>query len=397
VVGRAGAARVFLTLLVASATACQALVAVGDYDFEPAREESRPLSDPSDASAGLDASPGADASAATPDASAAAQQPDAAPPPSCRGPRCLIDTCAGCLVAGRCVPAGQALPSNPCLVCDPEQSVSGYSIAVGNACGAEASACSAPDRCDADGFCAPHDLPEGTPCADASGAACDVADTCDGAGACVDRRADDGTPCDDGQFCTTNDQCLGAQCVAGGPRQCAENEQCVEDADACECAGCAVDGACLPRGARDGRPCFVCDPERSRTALSPEEGVVCGDPDGECFGARTCDANGDCRSRPLGVGAACGSPLGSDCSGPDGCDGNGSCSPNDASDGTPCEDGLFCTESDSCQGGACFSGDPVLCANGLECNENDGCACPSGFVECPDGTCRRRCGDFEIP
>jgi hypothetical protein len=384
-------------MLVASATACQAVLGVGDYDFEPAREEAHPLSDPPDASAGLDAGPGADASAATPDAGAAAQQPDTAPPSSCRGPRCLGDTCAGCLVGGRCVPAGQALPSNPCLVCDPAQSVNGYSIAIGNSCGAEASPCSARDSCDADGFCAANDLPEGTPCGDASGIACDMADTCDSAGACVDRRADDGTSCEDGLFCTTSDHCQAGQCVAGGPLLCADNEQCVEDADACECGGCAVDGACLPAGARDGRLCFVCDPQRSRTALSPEEGAVCGDPDGECFGARTCDANGDCRSRPLRVGAACGSPFGTDCSGPDGCDGNGACSPNDASDGTFCEDGLFCTQSDTCQGGACFSGDPVSCGNGFECNEQDGCACPSGFDECPDGTCRRRCDDSQIP
>jgi hypothetical protein len=383
-------------MLMASATACQAVLGVGDYDFEPAPGEAHPLSDAPDASADLDASAGTDASAAMLDA-AAAREPDAAPPAPCLGPRCLVDTCEGCLVGARCVPTGQVLPSNPCLVCDPASSVNGYSVAVGEPCGAEASACSARDSCDADGFCAPNHLPEGTPCGDASGVACDVPDTCDSAGACVDRRADDATPCEDGQFCTTGDQCQAGQCASGGPLLCAENEQCVEDADACECAGCSVDGACLPAGARDGRLCFVCDPQRSRTALSPDEGAVCGDPDGECFGARTCDANGDCQSRPLGAGAACGSSSSTDCSGPDGCDGSGACSTNDATDGTFCEDGLFCTQSDTCQDGACFSGDPLGCDNGLECNELDGCACPSGFFECPDGTCRRRCGDFDLP
>lgn len=381
-------------MLGVGAAACQAVLGVGDYGFEPALEESHPLADAPDASVDLDASPGTDAP--TLDADAAAAEPDAGPP-QCSAPRCRVDTCEGCLVGARCVPEGQSLPSNPCLVCDPAQSVNGYSVAVGSPCGADASACSARDSCDADGFCAPNDLPEGTPCGDASGAACDVSDTCDAAGVCTDRRADDGSPCEDGQFCTTGDQCQAGQCVSGGARLCGDNQQCVEDADACQCAGCAVDGVCLPAGAGDGRPCFVCDPERSRTALSPDEGAVCGEPEGECFGARTCDANGDCRSRPLGVGTGCGSSSSSDCSGPDSCDGNGACSPNDASDGSLCDDGLFCTGSDACQGGACFSGGTVFCRNGLECNELDRCSCPSGFFECPDGVCRRRCGEFEIP
>lgn len=402
--GEARGAFVLLAALALGAVRCQAVLGVDAYDFEPASEDAHPLAKAPDAGAGLDAGPaldgfepedggGASPGALAADAAAAPDGPVVLP---CEGPGCTPPACDGCVVGERCVPAGQALPFSPCLVCDPAQSASGYSIGVGNACGEQASACSAPDTCDAEGFCAPNDLPAGTPCGDATGPACDAADTCDGAGACVDRRAGDGTPCEDGLFCTTGDQCLAGACASGGPLPCGDNQQCAEDADACVCSGCVVDGACLPAGARSGT-CFVCDPRRNTSAFSPDEGAVCGNPDGECFGVRTCNSSGDCVSRPLGAGAACGSPFGSDCSGPDSCDGNGFCSPNDAADGEPCSDGLICTGFDSCQGGTCFSGDPVFCGNGLECNELDGCSCPSGFSECADGTCRRFCSGGEIP
>lgn len=383
-----------LTAFAASALGCQAVLGVGDYAFEPALEQGPSLSDAADASAGLDASSGE----AVPGVSSAAElppTPDAGLALACSDPGCEPTACSGCVVGARCVPRGQTLPSNPCLLCDPLQSASGYSIAFGASCGAGTSACSEPDTCDADGACAPNDLPRGTACA-AAADACDAADTCDGLGACVDRRADDGTTCEDGLFCTTGDQCQAGQCASGTPLGCGENQQCVEGARACQCAGCQVDGVCFPPGASDGRVCFVCDPQRNTAALSPNEGALCGPSEGECFDARACNASGDCTSRPLPPGTACGSPFGSDCSSPDSCNGAGFCNPNDL-DGTLCDDGSVCTIGDSCQGGACFPGSAVSCDNGQACNELNGCACPSGLEECVDGSCRRFCGDFEQP
>jgi hypothetical protein len=261
VLGEARGAFVLLAAFALGAVRCQAVLGVDAYDFEPASEDAHPLAKAPDAGAGLDAGPaldgfepedggGASPGALAGDAAAAPDGPVVLP---CEGPGCAPPACDGCVVGERCVPAGQALPFSPCLVCDPAQSASGYSIGVGNACGEQASACSAPDTCDAEGFCAPNDLPAGTPCGDATGPACDAADTCDGAGACVDRRAGDGTPCEDGLFCTTGDQCLAGACASGGPLPCGDNQQCAEDADACVCSGCVVDGACLPACGRPQR------------------------------------------------------------------------------------------------------------------------------------------------
>jgi hypothetical protein len=105
----------------------------------------------------------ADGGSAGPDGlagDAAVAPPDGPVMLPCGGPDCEPPAYDGCVVGVRCVPAGQALPVNPCLVCDAVQSASGYSIAVGKACGEEASACSARDTCDADGFCAPNGLQE---------------------------------------------------------------------------------------------------------------------------------------------------------------------------------------------------------------------------------------------
>lgn len=372
--------------LAAAASSCQVVIDVGDYHFDVEREETPNLPDSPDASsepppaspapAGPD--PGAPGRALDAGTDGGDGLTDAATP--------TPDTCDGCRVGTGCVAAGQSLSSNPCLVCDPAQSKSAYSIAVGRRCGDAASACSEQDRCDADGACAPKHLPEGTACNTVSAGAepviaCDLPDTCDGAGTCVDRRAGDSTPCEDGQFCTTGDQCLAGQCAAGGPLSCGENQLCVEGARACQCAGCNVNGVCYPAGAGDGNPCFVCDPARSSTAFSASEGARCGDPDGECFGPRTCDSIGQCLSRPLGAGIPCGDQSTTACSGPDSCNGSGTCTPNHIGDFTSCEDGLFCTEGDFCQGGACTSGNQRFCGSQGFCIEEQGCVCFGQFCE----------------
>lgn len=376
-VARGGAAGGWFSLL-AGVLSCQVVIDLDGYQFAPAREEPLPLSNQPDASRAGEADDAGPSDGGFGALDAGSVAPDASVGTPCVEPACAPgDGCDGCVVGGRCVAAGEALPSNECLVCDPAQSASGYSIAFGKSCGAEATACSAQDTCDEQGFCAPNDLREGEACGAGAelGKAlpCDEPDSCDGAGTCVDRRSADGVGCEDGAFCTTGDQCLGGQCVPGGPLQCAENQICVEEADACQCAGCEKGGVCYPAGAADG--CFVCDPLRDRTAFSPAEGTRCGDPEGECFGPRTCDATGQCVSRPLEPGAACGDPSDTDCTDPDSCDGSGTCRPNHITDGSFCEDGLTCTELDSCFGGSCVAGPPVRCGPREFCLEGAGCVC----------------------
>jgi len=66
-----------------------------------------------------------------------------------------------------------------------------------------------------------------------------------------------------------------------------------------------------------------------------------------------CDA-GSCVEEPLAMGAPCGSPMPTGCSGPDACDGAGMCAPNDAPDGAPCGDcPLGAGLCAACLGGMC--------------------------------------------
>ena len=162
------------------------------------------------------------------------------------------------------------------------------------------------------------------------------------ADACEPDPVADDTPCDDGLYCTDSDVCAGGVCVGGPDRDCsAEDDQCNdgmcnEDADACE-----------PDPVADDTPC--------------DDGLYCTDSDvcagGVCVGgpARDCSAEGDqCNDGVCNEGADV-------------------CEPDPVADDTSCDDGLYCTVTDTCQAGNCEgTGDP--CPDGTVCNEeNDSC------------------------
>ncbi|HEY2773809.1 MAG TPA: hypothetical protein VGK20_07130 [Candidatus Binatia bacterium] len=189
-----------------------------------------------------------------------------------------------------------------------EQSASCVNTPNSNACD-DGLFCTTGDTCSA-GSCGgqPKNCSDNNDCTD---------DSCDEAGKkCV--NTNNTAPCDDGKFCTEGDTCSGGAC-SGTPKTCNDNNDCTDDS--CDEAG----SQCV--NAPNTNPC--------------DDGIF-------CDGTDTC-ANG-----------ACGH-SGNPCPGPDG-DGNcaescnedaQNCSANDA-DGSPCDDGLFCTENDSCQSGVCF-------------------------------------------
>jgi hypothetical protein len=218
------------------------------------------------------------------------------------------------------------------------------------------------------------------------------------AGACVPEPSPAGTPCDDGYFCSEGDQCAGGECIPGAPRDCGAPSSCsvgyCNEASK-SCAGVAVE---------DGAPCDEGDPCIQGAAC---KGGVCGGGtkldcsgfDGPCS-VGLCAADGQCATAPANEGAAC--PLGGSdpCQG--GVCGGGSCNPTPGPDGTPCDDGLYCTSADACVGGACQGGAPVVCPSpgGCfvgQCDEankaclvvtgNDGAACDDGSVCTSSSTC----------
>ncbi|MBK6518530.1 MAG: hypothetical protein IPG04_31450 [Polyangiaceae bacterium] len=170
-------------------------------------------------------------------------------------------------------------------------------------------------------------------------------DTCDN-GSPVHTPVGTGTGCDDGLFCTATDQCNASGACVGAGDPCSGGSEC---ANACnEVANNCFDAAATP----------------------------------------------------------CGSNTDDACTNPDTCDGAGNCQVNHASNGTVCNDNVFCNGADQCNNGACttHAGDP--CVGGPACNNvcnenNDNCfvaastACgDSSNTECtnPDtcngsGTC----------
>src|SRR5207244_3177174 len=90
-------------------------------------------------------------------------------------------------------------------------------------------------------------------------------------------------------------------------------------------------------------------------------GATCRPSAGVCDVAETCD--GDIATCPADGFATAGTSCTSDdnvCT-DDQCDGSGACGHSNNS--APCDDGLFCTQTDTCSGGSCAgAGDP--CSGG---------------------------------
>jgi len=283
--------------------------------------------------------------------------------------------------------------------CDDGLWCTGVETCVDCVCTTEPRDCSAvEDQCNAAGcdedadMCVPNPVSDGTTCDD--GLYCTDSDVCTGglcsgpaldctalagecqvgicnedSDQCEFQPASEGAPCDDGLFCTVRERCTSGTCGGGEARDCtASGPGCVdgvcdEDADACV-------GDPLPAG----RPC--------------DDGEFC-TVDGACDGA------GNCVGQPRDC-----SMVSSQCA--DGvCDeAADACTTQPANQGQACDDGLYCTQGDQCQAGAC-TGQANVCDDGDPCTEdicdeagdacvfnpvpNPGAEGPFGDANCDDG------------
>ncbi|MET0388330.1 MAG: hypothetical protein ABW321_20330, partial [Polyangiales bacterium] len=265
----------------------------------------------------------------------------------------LLDVCVptaltGCAIAGACVAAGAVDPLNACHVCDPAASTLLWSNRpVGTSC-EDGFFCTTGDACNVLGLCtgAPRSCDDGLACT--LDVCNELNDTCSSStagctidGACVLAGASDptsscrvcnplvstttwsprpsGALCDDGQFCTILDQCDAAGVCTGASRSCSDGLPCTEDicdetADECSglfAGGCLIDGACFAEGdANPLAPCLACDPGESTIGWTP---------------------------KPVGAS---------------------------------CEDGIFCTEGETCSALGVCSGQARVCNDGLDCTSD---------------------------
>ena len=268
------------------------------------------------------------------------------------------------------------------------------------------------DVCDAAEFCTGNSAdcpidgfaPDTTECRPVGGL-CDVAEFCIGNDpACpLDGFATDGTSCDDGLYCNGTDTCTGGSCSTHAGTPCLETEcnTCQEATDSCfDGAGtlCTDDGNVCTDDACDGAGACA----HPANTESCDDGLFCNGVDtcsgGSCFHGgspcpetecNTCQEATDSCFDPSGTACTDDGNLCTD----DTCDGGGACI--HPANTAPCNDGLYCNGTDTCNGGSCsaHTGSPCLETDCNACQEaTDSCFDPLGTVCADDGN---ECTDDE--
>jgi hypothetical protein len=254
--------------------------------------------------------------------------------------------------------------------------------------------CSSGDACQS-GSCTPSTQ---TSCAALDG--CHLAGTCDSAtGNCTNPPKPDGSACNDNSVCTPTDTCTGGKC-GGAVKSCDDGVACSVDSCSDKVGGCESDRSNCPCTANeqcnDGNPCNgvetcdqlqckpgtavncsafddtcnvgVCNPASGACSASPKQnGTLCDDADactpssscqgGTCTGAnrKVCTASDQCHD--AGVCNAS----------------TGTCTDPPKSNGSTCNDGDACTQTDSCQAGKCTGANPLVCPAAAECRNPGVC------------------------
>ena len=318
------------------------------------------------------------------------------------------DTCQGGFCTGTnpvaCAPLDQCHAPG---TCDPQTGTcSNPQKPNGTACD-DGSACTRTDTCSA-GVCT-----GGNAVTCAAPDACHEAGTCDPqTGACSNPVKPDGAACNDGNACTQSDTCQAGVCKGTSPVVCGALDQChtpgVCDPSSGTCSNpakpngvvcndglfCTVNDACSDgvcggqqrncTSAGDQCNDAVCDEAANRCVAQPKaDGLACNDNNG-CTQTDVCHA-GVCEGSNPVV-----------CVAPDSCHAAGPCQPSTGTcphpalrNGTPCDDGNACTQTDTCNRGVCAGANPVTCSAADQCHDAGICDPTSGACSNPpkpDGT-----------
>ncbi len=319
---------------------------------------------------------------------------------------CTLDTCNE---AGECVNDAGAADGEDCddgLFCTRGDACSAGSCGAGasSPCGGSTPVCSeALDSCS--GCTTASECDDDNACTD---------DACGTDGACTNAADDTNACADDGVFCNGSERCSQGSCSSDAVDPCAggslpfcdpEMNLCVECEGAADCDDgvfCngverCVSGACeAPLAVACPDAMNGCDEDRG-VCLDCNVGTDCDDEDA-CTLDR-CDA-GSCAHAGCPSGTSCTAGMCSGCTDAGDCDdgnpcttdtcssGTGVCSWPNADNGSPCDDGLFCTAAGAtCISGTCLAlGGPTCTGNTPICNEEgDSCSACESASDCDDG------------
>ena len=319
--------------------------------------------------------------------------------------------------------SGSCRPGTPTVCPSPDQCHTTAS------CNPATGLCSNPPKADgsscSDGnACTQTDTCQSGRCVGGNPKVCSVLDQCHVAGVCntttgvcSNPARADGSACDDGNACTQTDTCHSGSCVGGNPKVCAAIDQChvvgVCDTATGVCPNPAkADGSACD----DGNACTQTDLCQSGSCVGGNA-KVCAALD-QCHIAGVCDATTGACSNPVKAnGSACddgnactqtdscqnGSCVGSNaklCTALDQCHVAGACNPatgvcaNPAkADGTACDDGTACTKTDNCQSGSCVGNNPVVCTALDQCHVVGTCSPATGVCSNPNRVDGSLCND----
>jgi N-acetylneuraminic acid mutarotase len=378
---------------------------------------------------------------------------------------CQAGTCTGgnavvCPAPDQCHTAGSCLPATG--ACTNPQKANNTVCNDGNACtqtdtcqngacsGANPVSCGAASQCQvgggvcdpATGICSGPPKPDGTACND--GNACTTVDTCQ-AGVCVgstpvvcaapDQCHDqgvcapatgvcsnplkaNGTACSDGNSCTQTDTCQAGVCTGANPIVCPVADQCHNaavcnpatgicpnsnkaDGTACNDANaCTTGDTCQAGVCTGGNPvvCAVADQCHTQSVCNAATGVCPANPS-KANGTACNDGNSCTQTDTCQAGVCTGAnPV--VCGAPDQCHtqgvcnaATGVCSNPSKADGTACNDGTLCTSGDVCQAGVCAGGNPVVCAAPDQCHDQGVCNAATGVCSNPAKANGTACND----
>ena len=346
--------------------------------------------------------------------------------------QCSSPSCSGAPPSATAIPAGLCDGSGSCSIpaaisCGSEP-CNTLGTACQGGCGSDTD-CPAGYFCSAAGSC-DQLLPPGDPCtrpgmcdtsicvdsvcctSGCGGGNANDCQACNSSGACAPLN---GTSCNDSNACTAGDSCTSGSCGGTGPTNCDDGNPCT--VDTCSpTTGCVHTAAPNGTTCSDSNACTTVDQCQAGTCVGASP-VVC-QPLDQCHVAGVCDqTTGVCTNPNRADGSSCndsnactqtdtcqaGACMGGNsvtCAVPDQCHDPGTCNPatgtcsNPAkANGTSCSDSNGCTQTDTCQAGTCTGSNPVVCPVPDQCHNAGSCNPATGACTNPAKPNGTTCND----